>query len=111
MSVSHAFSHLTASQRDSLRTRMKERIELLRREVLEGLHDAEATGAALERDARELNELTTALARLDSPDFGICIECGGPISWPRLNVEPEAARCIICQTRFERERPQRIAGL
>jgi RNA polymerase-binding transcription factor DksA len=105
------FSHLTPSQRAALRRRMTQRLQVLRGEVSAGLHDVEAPAAALERDARELNEITEALARLDSREFGLCVDCGLAITWPRLNAEPQTQRCIACQMRFEREHPKAVPEL
>jgi RNA polymerase-binding transcription factor DksA len=33
---------------------------------------------------------------------GVCIDCDGLISRARMAVNPQAVRCIECQTKFER---------
>jgi DnaK suppressor protein len=40
--------------------------------------------------------LKNALARVDNPTFGICIECEEPINIERIMVRPESIRCIKC---------------
>jgi len=57
--------------------------------------------AMVTRDIGELDEVEAALGRIDDGSYGICITCGGPIGWPRLNVNPTAERCITCQEAWE----------
>ena len=45
----------------------------------------------------ELKQVETALARVDSGAYGICIDCGHPISSGRLKAIPWTNRCITCQ--------------
>ncbi|HEY5641548.1 MAG TPA: TraR/DksA family transcriptional regulator [Woeseiaceae bacterium] len=52
---------------------------------------------ALGNEARiEVAKVTAALMRLESGDYGICVECGLPISEGRLKVHPYAEECIEC---------------
>lgn len=37
-----------------------------------------------------------ALARLHTPEFGICERCGGDIAFVRLALEPATTRCAKC---------------
>ncbi|MEX2260358.1 MAG: TraR/DksA family transcriptional regulator [Bryobacteraceae bacterium] len=50
-------------------------------------------------DFLQLKLVDAALARMDSEDYGICMDCGGPISGRRLEAIPWANRCIGCQER------------
>lgn len=43
-----------------------------------------------------------ALRRLRRGTYGICEDCGRPIAKERLEVLPQAARCVGCQRREER---------
>jgi DnaK suppressor protein len=54
-------------------------------------------------DRRKLKLIDSALDRLDRGVFGLCEECGGPVSPKRLQVIPWAAYCIACQERFDTE--------
>lgn len=52
----------------------------------------------------ELHEIDLALERLDNGSYGICIDCGKPISRERLEAIPWALRCIACQEQWEARR-------
>jgi DnaK suppressor protein len=57
--------------------------------------------ALMQRDARELGELRSALGRLDDGQYGVCAECGLDIEPARLRVVPTALRCSGCQEAYE----------
>jgi RNA polymerase-binding transcription factor DksA len=42
-------------------------------------------------------EMNSALARLHSPEFGVCERCGGDIPYVRLTADPLARRCKNCR--------------
>ncbi len=121
--------HLTGWHREALRARLMQRAQALRNEIAAALHDDEARAAlgldhgraepgdaasmaaatdieiaSIERDAAELNAVSEALARMDSGHYGLCEECGGPIAWERLLAQPQARRCIRCESENERRR-------
>ena len=48
-----------------------------------------------------IQQVTSALNRLKTPEFGICIECEEPITFDRLKVRPEGTLCLACQKRGE----------
>ena len=52
---------------------------------------------ALEHQSRSLTDINGALQRIDSGEFGICVECEEPISPKRLAAVPWAAYCLHCQ--------------
>lgn len=54
------------------------------------------------RDVEELNDIETALRRMEDGTYGDCEECGQEIGFPRLNVQPTATRCITDQEKFEK---------
>ncbi|MFW6192692.1 MAG: TraR/DksA family transcriptional regulator [Gemmatimonadota bacterium] len=49
-----------------------------------------------EREQIKLNALLRALGRLEAGEYGLCTECGGPISFERLQVFPETPTCMGC---------------
>ncbi|CUA97395.1 TraR/DksA family transcriptional regulator [Thiomonas bhubaneswarensis] len=69
--------------------------------VVEAMDAVEIASTA--RDANELAAIDRALQRLDTPDFGICIDCGAEIETARLMAEPTVLRCTACQQRFEHQ--------
>lgn len=42
-------------------------------------------------------QLERALERLREGRYGLCEDCGAPIPARRLQLSPEATRCVICQ--------------
>lgn len=53
--------------------------------------------ALRERAEQHLVQVESALARLDTDRFGICLRCGKAIAEARLEALPWAAYCIECQ--------------
>src|SRR6266850_1429622 len=58
--------------------------------------------ADLTRDLEEFRALEAARQRLKDGGYGICIDCGTDIDFPRLKAFPAAPRCIQCQERYEK---------
>lgn len=48
-----------------------------------------------------LREIDAALDRLEQPDFGFCPDCGQPLPFDRLRLQPQALRCTACQAERE----------
>ena len=63
--------------------------------------DADNQSALLENSADQRSQVVAALARLDAGTYGTCVDCGRTIPDARLEVRPEAARCIEDQEKFE----------
>ncbi len=57
--------------------------------------------ASVDRHVKELTDIETALIRIVTGVFGICIECEGAVSYDRLSVNPSAKRCYDCQKHYE----------
>lgn len=123
--------HLTSGEVAALRDKLEARARALKGELSAALHspegafaipghlreadDAEADletdleVASVERDAAELEAVEHALARLEAPGFGTCMDCHGAIGRARLFAEPTARRCLDCERLAERARPARHA--
>lgn len=54
------------------------------------------------RDIQELRAIGIALQRMESGEYGRCVDCGQDIPFERLRAQPEAMRCITCQSTYER---------
>lgn len=63
--------------------------------------DADDQNALLENSAGQRDQVLAALARIDAGTYGICVDCGRRIPDERLEVRPEAARCLEDQQKFE----------
>jgi RNA polymerase-binding protein DksA len=70
-------------------------------------HDPEGSTIAFERSQiaalteqakRHLEEVESALLRLDAGTYGRCEICGEPIPPDRLQARPTASACIRCAT-------------
>lgn len=57
-----------------------------------------------ENERLRLQEVDEALDRIKGSTYGICEECGEPISLKRLEVRPVAKYCVACLTKMERGR-------
>jgi RNA polymerase-binding protein DksA len=115
-------------QQAHLERRLLDRREVLRGEIREALatssderhrdlagavHDAgddsvadllvDANIKGMDRDARELAAIGAALDRIARGGYGVCVDCGADIGYPRLEAQPAAARCIECEARRERQ--------
>ena len=56
----------------------------------------------IDRLVREVNDIEAALLRIAHRTYGVCIDCGDGIAYPRLAVYPTVKRCQPCQVRYER---------
>ena len=65
------------------------------------LQDADEQNALLAASAQQRAEVEAALARIENGSYGICVDCGQPIPDARLEVRPEAARCVADQEKHE----------
>ena len=65
------------------------------------LQDADNQNALLENSADQRAQVEAALARIEDGTYGTCVDCGQPIPDARLEVRPEAARCVADQEKYE----------
>lgn len=102
---------LNPLQQDQLRRALEQRREALVDEINRESARAQETpgeppdaGEAADdaRDLAELRAIEAARDRMDQGTYGICTDCGAAIAFERLHAEPEAARCIECQRRYEK---------
>lgn len=59
-------------------------------------YDQEFTLELIENEQGTLELVNEALDRLEQGKFGLCVECGEPISKPRLQAIPYTRHCIQC---------------
>lgn len=57
-----------------------------------------------EKDAKRMQLIESALARIEQGKYGKCIKCGVKIPEDRLRAIPYALMCIECQTETERKK-------
>jgi DnaK suppressor protein len=63
--------------------------------------DFERENAVIEAAQSDRGEIEAALARIEAGTFGRCIDCGKEIPEGRLEIKPEASRCMDDQAKFE----------
>lgn len=71
--------------------------------------DDEVGAGEVRRDIDELRQVQAALFRIDAGVYGDCVDCGEPIAFERLQVQPAAERCATCQALYE-TRPRVTSG-
>lgn len=97
--------YFTIEQRETLEKMLQSRAGILREEIREDAQadlNAEPEAVALKLDVAELRAVEAALARLHTPEFGLCGDCAAQIPYARLSANPAALRCIACQAKHER---------
>ena len=60
------------------------------------------TQAEIIRDVGEVRDIVAAEQRIAAGQYGICIDCGTPVRYKRLDAYPTAKRCLACQERREK---------
>lgn len=115
----HQITEFKQSLLDRSRTLLEEvRQELLKydneryQELAGAVHDLEEESVAdllvdlgladIDRHIDQIRSIEAALLRIARNTYGQCIECQGPISLERLQIAPDAARCIACQDNYEK---------
>ena len=96
--------YVTIEQRETLEKMLQSRAGILREEIREDAQadlNAEPEAVALKLDVAELRAVEAALARLHTPDFGLCADCAAQIPYSRLSANPAALRCTSCQAKRE----------
>lgn len=66
------------------------------------MSERETEFALNEHETAELGQIDAALERVRDGSYGTCMDCGVDIRPERLQVAPQALRCIACQTQAER---------
>ncbi|HHH13594.1 MAG TPA: TraR/DksA family transcriptional regulator [Thiolapillus brandeum] len=112
---------------EQFRQILKEREQSLREEIHQALlkadsehyadlagqvHDTEEASVAdmlvdlnlatIDKYVEELRQVERVLGRMQEGEYGVCIDCGGPIGEPRLRANPVALRCVRCQEAWEK---------
>ncbi len=68
------------------------------------LSETERVEAVISVAKQQLAEVLDALQRIDGGSYGTCADCGKPVPEGRLDAKPEAARCVACQGKRDRQR-------
>jgi len=63
---------------------------------MDAINNKSVTEAALRKAKQKLDNLYTALKKVDSADFGVCAICKKPIPVGRILIMPQAHVCVNC---------------
>jgi DnaK suppressor protein len=66
--------------------------------------DRELAEAIVARSQEAIEDIESALARMDAGTYGYCERCGAPIPLERLEAIPHARFCVTCQGRRDARR-------
>lgn len=69
---------------------------------MDALQNQAISQSALAKREQAIRQAKSALRRVDSGDYGFCVECEQAVDHRRLNHNPAAAMCIQCAERAER---------
>jgi DnaK suppressor protein len=64
---------------------------------VDALQQQHMAAARKGRSEVRLQQIRSALARLDEGTYGDCLSCGEPVGYGRLAVRPETPFCRSCQ--------------
>ncbi len=106
------FKKLLLKQREEIVGEVKQMVESSKEMGQDGIQDIGDEAANIynkqvllslnENERLRLLEVDEALDRIENGTYGICEECGGPISLKRLEVRPVAKYCVPCLTKLEK---------
>jgi len=105
-----------------LKTRLQALLDEIRQELFKsdeehfsdlagGVHDLEEASvadllvdlnlASIDRHVQEVRDIESAQIRIETGNYGVCVDCSGPINPDRLEAYPMAKRCLTCQQHYE----------
>jgi len=58
--------------------------------------------AIVQQQEKELDEIETALSKIENGEYGVCEMCEDDIGFQRLKVKPHAIYCIDCREIVEK---------
>ena len=88
-----AQSHQTAADRAPVELDQQSVGRLSRMDAIQ--QQAMAQAVEQRRQTRQAR-LGAALKRIQTGDFGYCLDCGAFIGWKRLDVDPTVPLCVAC---------------
>lgn len=90
------------SESESSKTVELDQSKVGRLSRMDALQGQAMTQETKSRHEEGLRKITAALSRIESGDYGYCLECDELISTARLEVDPAASLCINCASLAEK---------
>lgn len=63
---------------------------------MDAMQQQEMAQAEARRRISDLARIEMALIRMAEDEYGWCVECGEPVAYRRLEIDPAAHLCISC---------------
>lgn len=63
---------------------------------VDSILEREVAGSSAARALEAIEDIDSALARMDSGAYGLCETCGVPLPYERLEAIPHARLCVAC---------------
>jgi len=87
------------SSREAVSTVELDQTRVGRLSRMDALQGQAMSKATQQRRQTELQRIATALRRIESGDYGYCLECDEEIAPARLEIDPAATLCINCASK------------
>jgi len=68
---------------------------------MDALQQQAMSQEAMRRRHSALESIDDALARIESGDYGYCMDCGEEIANGRLEIDPAVPLCVKCASKLE----------
>lgn len=68
---------------------------------IDAIQQQQMAKANRQQDIQVLKAINASLIRVENGEYGYCLECGEPIGFARLQVQPHADLCLGCQSMLE----------
>ena len=92
---------LAASSAESVQVVELDQAKVGRLSRMDAMQAQEMAKASSQRREQILKQITFALARIDSDEFGYCRDCDELIPIKRLEFDPTSTRCVDCASAAE----------
>ena len=66
---------------------------------MDAINNKSINDAALKNAINKLSLLESALKKINSDDFGICIQCKNEIPLQRIVLVPQSTKCVNCASK------------
>jgi DnaK suppressor protein len=70
---------------------------------IDAIQQQQMAVANREQSVALLKLVSAALRRVDSGEYGYCLQCGEPIGFARLEAQPHSPHCLVCQSALEHQ--------
>ena len=64
---------------------------------MDAMQQQQMASAGKRAQQLQLSQIIRALQKIESDEYGYCIDCDDVIAFARLQIRPESEGCIICQ--------------